>query len=394
VEKIKICFVVTNAYSLFDTSTNFEFGGAELRASIFAKEIAKNNKYKVYFVTNNCNQLPSQTIDNVVLLADRFNNASYKINSFVNSLVNNVYNYWSKLAFNFKKVNSDFNRYVKDHWLIKTNADYYFIFSMTSESRNVIDFCVKNNKKYFQYIASNEELNIYNQNKLGLEKEVISNTIQNAEKIIVQNNYQKNLIKQVFLRDSSLIRNPVVLRKEKSQLSKTIDAIWVGKSNDIKRPEFFIQLAKLNPDLSFTMICAINNSEIHNRIKNSLPANLKFIEGLSLSETETLIQRSRILVSTSLFEGFPNTFLQAANYSIPVLSLLVDPDNYISKNNCGFVCSDDIDQLSDKLNILMRDEKLYKEFCKNHNEYVQSNHNSVKIVQQLLSLVENKANAI
>ena len=41
--------------------------------------------------------------------------------------------------------------------------------------------------------------------------------------------------------------------------------------------------------------------------------------------------KSKILINTSSFEGFPNTFVQAWANGVPVISLKVDPDNIIKK---------------------------------------------------------------
>ena len=260
---------------------------------------------------------------------------------------------------------------------------------MTHESLAVIDFCKNNNKKYIQFIASDEELNTDSQNKLGLKIENISDVINNATKIIVQNTTQKDLLFKNFSKESYLLKNPVVINKKFNPNPKNNLIIWVGKSNTIKQPEIFVELARINPDLNFCMVCSIGSSEIHSKVKNNLPVNLSFIERISLSDVENLISKAKVFVSTSLFEGFPNTFLQAANYGLPVLSLIVNPDNYLTKYKCGFVCSNDLNELSDKLNILLKDDTLYNQYSKNHFEYLKSNHDAEEVVNNLLDLIHS-----
>ena len=56
-------------------------------------------------------------------------------------------------------------------------------------------------------------------------------------------------------------------------------------------------------------------------------------------EVTRLLQQSRMLLNTSDAEGFPNTFLQAAQLGVPIVSLHVDPERMLAEYDCGF-CAD------------------------------------------------------
>jgi glycosyltransferase involved in cell wall biosynthesis len=49
------------------------------------------------------------------------------------------------------------------------------------------------------------------------------------------------------------------------------------------------------------------------------------------------LRRSAVLVSTSDYEGFPNTFIEAWLHGVPVVSLHADPDELLSRGGYGFV---------------------------------------------------------
>ena len=56
-----------------------------------------------------------------------------------------------------------------------------------------------------------------------------------------------------------------------------------------------------------------------------------------MDETNREISQAHVLVNTSLYEGFPNTFIQAWLRAVPTISLNVDPDGVIEGRAWDFV---------------------------------------------------------
>ena len=87
--------------------------------------------------------------------------------------------------------------------------------------------------------------------------------------------------------------------------------------------------------------------------------------------------KSKALISTSHMEGFPNIFIEAWAYGIPVLSLYVDPGSVIEKEKLGELPTGDLDM------IVASNEKSSNsnEFAKRAKAYVEHNHvlNAAKI---------------
>jgi uncharacterized Zn-finger protein len=382
IEKIKICFAVPDAYSLFDTKTRFLFGGAEVRASLFAKYLAKHNNTEVTFITSNHGQRPIQIIDGVKVLSDRYLISEQQLNLPFKKLKKTFSTHSLKWAYYITEKKKNYADYLKNYWLQKINADFYFVFSMTNYSQTVINYCIQNKKKYVLFLASDEQVNILEKNKLQLKPEVIEKSIQNAHLIIAQNTFQREKVKSLFRKESTIIKNPVVISKDTIQKTgKSI--LWVGKANAMKHPMLFIDLAKKHTEKKFVMICSNDSSSLFEEIQKNIPGNIEFHESLSLQETENIFAKASIYISTSEFEGFPNTFLQAGNYKLPVISTMVNPDNYITDRNCGLICKPQLYDLSAALNKLENDEVLYCKMARNHFNYVNENHEATKVVDLL-----------
>ena len=62
--------------------------------------------------------------------------------------------------------------------------------------------------------------------------------------------------------------------------------------------------------------------------------NLNFNGYLPIGKVEQFFLKAKLFVNTSSYEGFPNSFLQAWQKGIPVVSF-VDPDSLISRNRLG-----------------------------------------------------------
>jgi len=81
--------------------------------------------------------------------------------------------------------------------------------------------------------------------------------------------------------------------------------------------------------------------------------NIDYLGSVSFEQSNELMEKSSVFVNTSLREGFPNTFIQAWMRNVPTVSLSVDPDNLIEKNQIGFH-SKSIDQLIKDVRYLIK----------------------------------------
>jgi glycosyltransferase involved in cell wall biosynthesis len=107
--------------------------------------------------------------------------------------------------------------------------------------------------------------------------------------------------------------------------------------------------------------------------------NVTLLGELNHSDTLTQIAGSKALISTSHMEGFPNIFIEAWAYGIPVLSLYVDPGSVIEKENLGAILNGNIEGLL----ISIENVKNAHEFSERAKAYVDRTHvlNSDKVIE-------------
>lgn len=158
------------------------------------------------------------------------------------------------------------------------------------------------------------------------------------------------------------------------------DFIYVGWLDKRKGIREFVELVKLSPQHSFKVIGPPRDKEgmlCYNELKNF--NNVTLLGKQSHIDTLKHIACSKALVSTSPMEGFPNIFIEAWAYGIPVLSLYFDPGDVIRSKDLGVVADGKIDKLLSIINELA----VTKEFSKRSKSYVEMTHelNNQKIEQ-------------
>lgn len=191
------------------------------------------------------------------------------------------------------------------------------------------------------YRPGNREVNHY-----GMPKWKGHHSLAMADCIIVQSETQRAALHRHFNRDAVLIRNPVHVSPDDPRYwlprGQREYVLWIGRSDDFnKRPMLFLELARDCPGLEFVMIVSRTDKASFQALTDSCPANLRIVEHVPAHEIRDYLHRALVLVNTSQFEGFPNSFLQAAVMGVPIVSLAVDPDAMLASQGCGIHAAGD-----------------------------------------------------
>jgi glycosyltransferase involved in cell wall biosynthesis len=184
--------------------------------------------------------------------------------------------------------------------------------------------------------------------------------LRSVTAVVAQTRHQAELARRNFRLSPTVIRSfcaPAPKTEERRE-----GFLWVGSLTGVKDPHSFLALVERLPDLRFRMVTHTHATrwrqlaaEVHERAAR-LP-NLELIPRLPREELLDLYARATALVNTSLFEGFPNTFLEAWARGTPVVSLRIDPDDVISAMDLGAVASGSLDSAERAIRLFAGDQR-------------------------------------
>lgn len=202
--------------------------------------------------------------------------------------------------------------------------------------------------------------------------------LRKADMVFVQHEGQKHMllrkgIKSLQLNNLiDLSKLPVIANPVKK------DFVYVGWLDKRKGIAEFFELVKRSPAHMFEVIGPPRDKtgkSCYEELKTF--QNVFLLGELNHSDTLYYIGNSKALISTSPMEGFPNIFIEAWAYGIPVLSLFFDPGGVIKREGLGEVANGNLDKLANSLESVRNTD----EFAMRSKAYVENQHvlNELKI---------------
>jgi glycosyltransferase involved in cell wall biosynthesis len=170
--------------------------------------------------------------------------------------------------------------------------------------------------------------------------------LRQADRVIVQTRAQQRRLRDGFGLDAVVLPLPCpgpapgeYTPRERPQPGAPV--LWVGRVAPEKRPFRLLELAEACPELTFQLV-GPQGTTVHARdvlARARRTANVSVHGAVGRDELARLYGQALCLCSTSDYEGFPNTFLEAWSHGLPVVST-VDPDGLIGRLGLGGVAAD------------------------------------------------------
>lgn len=230
-------------------------------------------------------------------------------------------------------------------------------------------------------------------------KEILTNKINaklyrrgvhNTKFFVVQNSFQQKTLLENYGKNSLLLPNIWLGLQKQEGNKKVYDAIWVSNLRRLKRAEWFVNLVASFPNYHFAIVGGVNDLAYYNEIEKQCAEipNVDFLGAKPFDGVNELLHKSKMLVCTSEFEGFPNTFLQAWAQGLPVIST-VDPNGVIKNKKVG-IFIETVDDLKNAFGQLVENESLYQDIKQNVDMYFVNNHSAQTCYEKLIHFISIK----
>lgn len=388
-----ITLVCGNVYPLFSEMLTTPIGGMETRAALFARGLLRSKRWQVRFVVNDFGQ------------PDRVEKEGIEFHiyqAFHRRIAENVNPRFSKYKW-FPILNLD-KHDLELLWQIPILALYRLLpawlypvfwrkrrthvvlcFGNNAISAQVVADCFRLGIKTVLCIAADSDLapdyrpEDQSLNDYATPKWMAHYALETADHIFVQTESQQRALAHHFGRQGQIIRNPVHISTNDPASWPPRDTrdviLWIGRSDTFhKRPLLVLQLARRCPDIPFLMIVNKTHTDVFEKLQAECPPNLIIVEQVLHNEIWEYYRRARVFVSTSAYEGFPNTFLQCAVAGVPVVSLDVDPEGILSQKNCGLMAAGNFDIMEDAIRNLWTDHSAAEKYARTFHSYALDRH--------------------
>jgi len=237
-------------------------------------------------------------------------------------------------------------------------------------------YCQKNNCNMVWHIASDIDVQKWNKKITRnivfryIEKKMLEYGIRRAKYIVGQTDYQGEQLEKNYGRTlSALVLNFHPFPKEIIDKSGPVTVVWIANFKRLKQPQVFVKLARSFldiPDVQFKMIGSPPQEEDWRKdIMSEIDElnNLEYLGKLSQDEVNEQLAKSHILVNTSEYEGFSNTFIQAWMREVPVVGFNVNPDGVFDNNKLGCFSNGVYDTLVQQIKLLISDTSYREEIA-------------------------------
>ncbi len=246
----------------------------------------------------------------------------------------------------------------------RARADVYYTSCGGAVVGQAAMFCQRHGRKMVFRVASDADCESHLPLiKYWRDKKLYEYGLRRADVVLVQSNYQHDLLMKNFGVESTIAGMLVeAADTARTFYERDYQIVWVNNFRTLKRPDILLDAAAALPQLQFHMAggAAPGYRKYYEDISQAARAhgNVTVHGQVPYHEVNEYYERSCVLVNTSDIEGFPNSYLQAWMRGTPVVAFF-DPDGLIAKEGLG-IAVHTREQLIDAIRALATDPAVWK----------------------------------
>jgi glycosyltransferase involved in cell wall biosynthesis len=242
-------------------------------------------------------------------------------------------------------------RFVHPRWtslvgaLARANASVYYHNCAEYVTGQVALWCRLHRRRFVYSVASDPECDPALPALHHVRERVLFRYgLRHADLIIAQTETQREALVRGFGLDSIVLPmpcpGPLATEELPPFASDAPRVVWIGRLSHEKRPEWIASIARQVPHVQFDVVGPAVPEHASALAQLEALPNVSIRGRIARTEMPAVYRGAAALLCTSLYEGFPNTFLEAWSHGIPVVST-VDPDGLIARHGLGRVAGDE-----------------------------------------------------
>lgn len=306
--KAHVCFVAPFGWPVLSGDAGLKLvGGAEVQQAILAR-VLRRNGHRVSMITLDFGQPDGAEVDGIVVHKVFRLDEGIPVLRFLHPRLTSM---WRAMS--------------------QVDADVYYQRSASMLTAIIAEFCRRNGKRSIYAGASDRDF-IPGRQQIQYRRDrwLYEHGLRTVDRIVVQNLRQLEDARVHYGREAVLIPSCYELPAGRSPepLRAPGEVLWVGTIHDYKRPEIFLDIAARLPQRRFVIVggSAAPGERLRHGYFEKIQAaaaklpNVEFTGFLPLAEVERRFDRAAVFVNTSVYEGMPNTFMQAWARGIPTVA--------------------------------------------------------------------------
>lgn len=340
--KPHVCFLAPTTWPVLTASSDIKVvGGAEVQQSMIMPALVKRG-YKVSMISLDYGQPAPVEVQGITVHKIYKPDEGIPVLRFLHPRLTSL---WSALK--------------------RVNADVYYQRTAAINTAVMAEFCHGHGKKSIYAGASDVDF-IPGQEDIryARDRRIFQHGVRRVDKIITQNAAQAKTLLDNYGRESTVIQSCYVPRPG-ARNDRQGYVLWVASVRPSKRVELMLEIARRLPSYPFVVIGGpdpgrkdIEYFESVKAIAATMP-NVTMTGFMPFAQAESYFNGARVFVNTSLYEGFPNTFMQAWARGIPSVGF-VDTGSRRDGNPVYDIVND-VSDASWKVERLMRDDILWQQ---------------------------------